>query len=71
MKWGRGVEEYFAVKRALRQGCVMLLWLSSVFRDRVIRQVTERISGRGMNLRDENEKGRKIKQVLKCVRGCF
>ena len=56
--------EYFEVRRGLRQRNVMSPWVFNIFLDRVVGQVNERATGRGVKLRDENERGGKIKQIL-------
>ena len=57
MRLGSCVGEYFEVKRGLRQGCVISLWLFNIFFDRVLRQANERATGRGVKLIDENGGG--------------
>ena len=58
VRLGSGVGEHFEVRRGLRQGCIMSLWLLNIFVvDKVVRQVNERAMGKGMRLRDENGGG--------------
>ena len=54
VRLGSRVGQYFEVRKALKQGCVMCPWLFNIFFDRVVRQVNERSTGRGVKLRDEN-----------------
>ena len=63
MKLGCRVGE-FEVRRMLRQGCVMSLWLYNISFDSVVRRVNERAKGRGGKLRDKNGEGWEIREVL-------
>ena len=49
VRLGSRVGENFEVRRGLRQGCVMSLWLFNIFFDKVLRQVNERSMGKGVN----------------------
>ena len=45
-----GVSEWFDVSVGLRQGCVMSPWLFNMYMDGVVREVNERVLGRGVEL---------------------
>ena len=45
-----GVSEWFDVKVGLRQGCVMSPWLINKYMDGVVREVNERVMGKGVEL---------------------
>ena len=61
MRLGSRVIEYFEVRRGMRQECVMCPWFYNIFFDRVVRQVNERATGKGVKLKDGNERGWEIK----------
>ena len=44
---GNDMSEWFQVKVGLRQGCVMSPWLFNLYFDGVVREVNERVLGRG------------------------
>ena len=52
---GNEVSEWFPVRVGLRQGCVMLLWLFSLYIDGVVREVNALVLGRGLKLVDGND----------------
>ena len=43
-----GMSEWFDVNVDLSQGCVMSSWLFNMYRDGVVREVNERVLGRGV-----------------------
>ena len=44
------MSEWLDVKVGLRQGCVMSPWLFNMYMDGVVREVNERLLGRGVEL---------------------
>ena len=45
---GNDVSEWFPINVGLRQGCVMSPWLFNVYMDGVVREVTVRVLGKGL-----------------------
>ena len=58
------MNEYFEVKRGLRQRRVMSQWLFNEFFGRMVTRVNEKVRGRGSKWKDDNGRGYEIKQVL-------
>ena len=48
------MEKYYEVRRRLRQGCVVSTYLFSILFDRGVREVNEKVTGRGMKLKNGN-----------------
>ena len=63
VKYEREVGEYFEVRRGLRQVYIISPSLFNIFFDRVVRQVNERATGKGMKMKDKNGRRWEIKQV--------
>ena len=63
---GIEVSERFPVRVGLRQGCVMLPWLFSLYIDidGVVREVNTRVLGRGVKLVDGNDSEWELNQLL-------
>ena len=57
VRLGSRVREYSEVRRGLRQKYIMSPWLLNIFFNRVVRQVNERATRRGVKLRDEDGGG--------------
>ncbi len=47
---GKSFNVSFPVRAGLRQRCVMSLWLFNVYVDGVVRELNERMPGRGLSL---------------------
>ena len=47
---GNDVSEWFLLNVGLRQGCVMSPWLFNVYMDGVVREVSVRVLGKGLEL---------------------
>ena len=60
---GHKREEYFEIIKELRYRC-MFRWHLTVFFDKVLRQVSERATGRRVKLRDGNRRWQEIIQIL-------
>ena len=58
------MSEWFPVRVGLRQGCVMSLWLFSLYIDGVVREVNARALGRGLKLVDGNDNEWELNQLL-------
>ena len=61
---GNDVSEWFPVNVGLRQGCVMSPWLFNVYMDGVVREVTVRVLGKGLELLSANGGRFEINQLL-------
>ena len=61
---GNEVSEWFPVRVGLRQGCVMSPWLFNLYIDGVVREVNDRVLGRGLKLADGNDNERELNQLL-------
>ena len=55
---------WFPVNVGLRQGCVMSLWLFTVYIDDVVREVNVRVHGKELELRSANCGRFEINQLL-------
>ena len=58
------VSEWFPVRVGLRQGCVMSPWLFNLHTDGVVREVNDRVLGRGLKLVDGNDNECELNQLL-------
>ena len=65
------VGEYFEVRRGLRQECVISPWLFNIFFDRVVRQVNDTATGRGVTLRDGNGGDGKLNNYHMQITQCW
>ena len=51
VRLGSRVGEYFEVRKGLRHGCVMSLWLLNILFDRVVREVNKSATSRVVKLK--------------------
>ncbi len=58
------MSDWFPVRVGLRQGCVMSLWLFSVYMDGVVREVNARMLGRGLSLAGDDGREWSLNQLL-------
>ena len=61
---GNEVSDSFLVKTGVRQGCVMSPWLFNLYMDGVVREVNERVLGRGAKLKGRNGLTWEVNQLL-------
>ena len=65
---GNDVSGWFPIYVRLRQGCVKSPWLFNVYMDGVVREVNDRVLGKGLELLISNGGRFEINQLLFCRR---
>ena len=58
------MSEWLQVDVGLRQGCVMFPWLFNAYMDGVVREVSRRVLGKGLELLSANDGRFEINQLL-------
>ncbi len=58
------MSDWFPVRVGLRQGCVVLPWLFSVYMGGVVREVNARMLGRGLSLAGDDGREWSLNQLL-------
>ena len=60
------MSEWFPVNAELKHGCVMSPWLFNVYMDDVIREVNDKVPGKGLELLSANDVRFEKNQLFFC-----